>query len=109
MKMDQPLVMEAQEYRSRRRTELKEWGRMIKAFERSAERAEAQERVLAYYETVDALRSRHKKARTLLHQLEDSDEKTWEALRARADEAFSELEMAIQEAILSDRSSSSET
>ena len=98
MKTGEPLYIQPQAYRDRRESQLREWGTLIDKYQAEVEQAEAKAEVEAYYEQIQFLRAKHEKARRMLQDLEQAEGQSWEALTADIDEAFEELDKALQRA-----------
>jgi hypothetical protein len=49
-----------------------------------------------YYERIESLRSEQEEARSKLQELSAAEPETWKELKASIDEAFTELEKAIE-------------
>lgn len=96
VKAGEPLYVQPGEYTDRRDTELQEWGQLIELYEGKAEQQETEAEVAAYYDAVEALRAKHKKARRMLQDLKSSEGGGWQDLKATVDDAFAELEKAVE-------------
>jgi chromosome segregation ATPase len=93
VRTEQPLYMEPQEYRDGRESQLREWGSLIEDLR--AKLPEIRAEVEEYYEQIEVLRAKQEEARRRLQELDGADEETWEELKASIDEAFAELERAV--------------
>jgi hypothetical protein len=75
--------------------QLKQWGAKLDELAAKAEEVGAGTK-LDYRKRIDDLRAKHEAAHARLHELKTAGSARWEALKASAESAWNELEIALK-------------
>ena len=84
-------------YEEKLDAQLNERNAQIALLKAKAENAEADAKI-DYYQAIDALEHKQKKARTKLQELKTSSDEAWEAVKAGAEKAWGEVKTAYHDA-----------
>lgn len=84
-------------YEEKLDAQLQEWSAKIVLLKAKAENAKADAKI-GYYKTIDALEHKQNEAKTKLQELKTAGDEAWEAVKAGAEKAWTEVNTAYHDA-----------
>jgi len=84
-------------YEKKLDAQLEEWNAQIAVLKARADKGKAEAKI-EYYKTIEVLKHKQNKARTMLDELKNAGDETWDDLKTKAEKSWTQIKAAFHEA-----------